>query len=151
MAWDEWEQIKADVTGRQSVAMRLNQAPAGPGPSAEAATDTLKSSRKAWVTAGEGVGSLRGGISTALTQLENGQAGLGAVTGCLGAAAQKDVYNSWKKYVRSVGERCGSLQELLERAGKDQSTTDEAVKDELDRLKLKYADTDPVGGQDQGR
>ncbi|MFF9316861.1 hypothetical protein ACF1BP_06230 [Streptomyces sp. NPDC014735] len=33
MAWDEWEQIKADVTGRQSVAMRLNQAPAEPGPS----------------------------------------------------------------------------------------------------------------------
>ncbi|MFE7424320.1 hypothetical protein [Streptomyces sp. NPDC057545] len=152
MAWDEWEQIKADVTGRQSVAMRLNQAPAEPGPSADGATTgTLKSSRKAWATAGEGIGSLRGNISTALTQLEDGQAGLGEVTGCLSAAAQKDVYSSWKKYARSVGERCGTLQKLLEQAGNDQLATDEAVKGELDRLKQKYADTDAVGGQDRGR
>ncbi|MFF3731284.1 hypothetical protein ACFYXM_13445 [Streptomyces sp. NPDC002476] len=151
MAWDEWEQIKADVTGRQPVAMRLNQAAAEPGPSAGGATGTLKSSRKAWATAGEGIGSLRGNIRTALSRLEDGQAGLGEVTGCLSAAAQKDVYSSWRKYARSVGERCGTLQKLLEQAGNDQLTTDEAVKGELDKLKQKYADTDAVGGQDKGR
>jgi len=157
MTWDEWEQIKADVineqpvTNGQPVPMRLNQVPVDPGSSVDTVTGGLKSSKKAWVTAGEGVGSLRGSISTALTKLEDGQAGLGTVTGCLSAAAQKDVYDSWRKYATSVSERCGSLQKLLEQVGHDQLMTDEAVRDEISRLKLKYADTDVLGGQAEAR
>ncbi|MFJ2110482.1 hypothetical protein ACIOEX_00875 [Streptomyces sp. NPDC087850] len=151
MAWDEWEQIKVDVTDRQPVAMRLNQVPVEPGPGPSAVTGGLKSSKKAWATAGEGVGSLRQSIGTALTKLEDGQAGLGATTDCLSAAAQKDVYESWKKYAQGVSERCGSLQRILEQVGRDQLTTDEAVKGEMDKLNLKYADTDAVGGQAKGR
>ncbi|MFE3739337.1 hypothetical protein [Streptomyces sp. NPDC059134] len=151
MAWDEWEQAKAEVAGRQDIAMRLNQVPADPGPSASAVTGGLKSSKKAWVTAGEGVGSLRKSVTTALTELEDGQAGLGTAAGCLSAAAQKEVYDSWKTYTKSVFERCGSLQSLLERVGNDQLKTDEAVKGEIDQLKKKYADTDALGGQSKGR
>lgn len=34
MAWDEWEQLKADATGRQPTGMRLNQLEPGGGGSA---------------------------------------------------------------------------------------------------------------------
>lgn len=151
MAWDEWEQSKADVADRQPVAMRLNQAPAEPGTGPSAVTGGLKSSKKAWATAGDGVGSLRQSVSGALTKLEDGQAGLGATTGCLSAAAQKDLYDSWKKYAESVSERCGSLQSILQQVGRDVLTTDEAVNGEMHKLNVKYADTDAVGGQAQGR
>lgn len=151
MAWDEWEQIKADVSDRQPVAMRLNQVPVEPGTGPSAVTGGLASSKKAWTTAGEGVGSLRRSVGTALTTLEGGQAGLGAITGCLTAAAQKDVYDSWKKYAESVRERCGSLQKILDQVGHDLLRTDSAVKGEMDKLKLTYADTDAVGGRAKDR
>jgi uncharacterized protein YukE len=151
MAWDEWEQIKAEMTDRQPVAMRINHVPVEPDTGPSAVTGGLKSSKKAWATAGEGVGSLRQSIGTALTKLEDGQAGLGATTGCLSAAAQKDVYDSWKKYAESVSERCGSLQRILEQVGRDLLSTDQAVEGEMQKLNLKYADTDAVGGQAKGR
>ncbi|MEU9109721.1 hypothetical protein AB0D54_36400 [Streptomyces xanthophaeus] len=111
MAWDEWEQIKVGATDRQPV-MRLNQVPAEPGTGLSAVTGGLKSSRKAWATAGDGVGSLRQSVSGALTKLEDGQAGLGATTGSLSAAAQKDLYDSWKPSTRTrtpsaAGHRVG--------------------------------------------
>ncbi|MFF9566663.1 hypothetical protein [Streptomyces sp. NPDC014685] len=151
MAWDEWEKIKADVTDRQSATMQLNHVPVESGVSAGTVSGGLRSSKKAWLTAGEGVGSLRKGLGAALTDLEDGQAGLGAVTGCLSAAAQKDVYDSWKKYAEDVSERCGSLQRLLGQAGSDQLKTDEAVKEEIDGLARKYADTDAADGRSKGR
>jgi hypothetical protein len=39
----------------------------------------------------------------------------------------------------------------LEQVGRDLLTTDDAVKGELDKLKLKYADTEAVGGHAKGR
>lgn len=151
MAWDEWEEIKAQAAGRQSAAMQLNHVPVEPDSGPSAVTGGLKSSQKAWNTAGEGVGSLRGTIGTALTKLTDGQAGIGATTGCLTAAAQKDVYDSWKKYAENVSKRCGSLQGILQQVGRDVLTTDDAVKGEMDRLSREYADTDAVGGQSKGR
>jgi hypothetical protein len=151
MGWDEWEQIKANVAARQSTGMQLNQLPPDQGASVSAVTGGLKSSQKAWLTAGQGVGSLRKSVSTALTKLEEGQKGLGAETGCLSAAAQGEVYDSWKRYAVDVSKRCGSLQKILEQVGHDQLKTDEAVKAEVDKLKVEYADTGAIGGQAKGR
>lgn len=131
--------------------MRLNHVPVEPSAGPSAVTGGLKSSQKAWNTAGQGVGSLRQTIGTALTKLEDGQTGIGDTTGCLSAAAQKEVYDSWKKYAESVSERCGSLQGILEKVGRDVLTTDEAVNAEMNKLNAKYADTDAVGGQAKGR
>ncbi|MEU1486745.1 hypothetical protein [Streptomyces sp. NPDC005752] len=148
MAWDEWEQLKGDAAARGSAQMQLNQYPADQGGGAPAgASEDLKSDKKAWVKAGEGVTGLKDGISTALTKLSDGQAGLGETSGCLSAAAQKELYDSWKKYVGDVSSRCGELGGLLERSGHDLSTSDEAVMGELDRLKVKYEDTEAVGGR----
>ncbi|KOG55849.1 hypothetical protein ADK75_09610 [Streptomyces virginiae] len=103
------------------------------------------------IKAGAGVGSLRPTLGTALTKLEDGQSGIASTAGCLSAAAQKDVYDSWKKYAESVSERCGALQGVLDQVGRDVLTTDEGVQAEMGRLNAKYADTDAVGGQGKGR
>ncbi|WEH33930.1 hypothetical protein PZB75_11450 [Streptomyces sp. AM 4-1-1] len=150
MAWDEWEEIKADVAVGRPTGMQLNQVPVDPALSTSAVTGGLKSSKKAWVTAGEGIGSLRKGISSALVRLEDGQSGLGANPGCPSAAAQREVYDSWKRYVEDLSERCDSLQRILGQVGHDQLMTDEAVNAAFHTLQLTYADTDAVGGQAKG-
>lgn len=151
MAWDEWEGLKADAQARGSTQMQLNQYPADPGGGGAGGgnpfSDSLKSDKKVWVKAGEGVTGLKADIGKALTALENGQAGLGDTTGCQSAAAQKELYDSWKKYVGDVSARCGELGGLLERSGHDLAKSDQSVLTELDRLKVTYADTEAVGGQ----
>ncbi|MFF5506461.1 hypothetical protein ACF1E9_31475 [Streptomyces roseolus] len=145
MPWDEWEQLKSEAAGREPAAMRLNQlaAPDGGGGYSE----DLKTDKRAWAKAGDGVVGLKEGLTTALTKLESGQAGLGDTGGIQSAAAQQELYASWKKYVGDVGARCDALGGLLKAAGQDLARTDESVKQELDALAAKYGDTDAVGGQ----
>ncbi|MFF2858415.1 hypothetical protein ACFVSX_00755 [Streptomyces rubiginosohelvolus] len=142
MAWDEWEQIKADVAAKGPAGMQLNQAPSEGGTSGD-----LKSNRKTWVRVGEGVTGLKGGVGKALTKLADGQAGLGDTTGSVSAAAQKELYDSWKKYVSDVRGRCEELGGLLQKTGHDLSKSDEEALADLKKLQVKYKDTDPVGGQ----
>ncbi|MGW3582195.1 hypothetical protein ACWDM8_12775 [Streptomyces rubiginosohelvolus] len=142
MAWDEWEQIKADVAANGPASMQLNQAPS----EGETSGD-LKSNRKTWVRVGEGVADLKGGVGKALTKLADGQTGLGDTTGSVSGAAQKELYDSWKKYVSDVRGRCEALGGLLQKAGHDLSKTDEEALSDLEKLQAKYEDTKPVGGQ----
>ncbi|MFI7892455.1 hypothetical protein ACIFUY_14500 [Streptomyces sp. CACIS-1.16CA] len=142
MAWDEWEQIKADVAANGPAGMQLNQAPSEGGTSGD-----LNSNRKTWVRVGEGVTGLKDGVGKALTKLADGQTGLGDTSGSVSAAAQKELYDSWKKYVSDVRGRCGTLGGLLQKVGHDLSKTDEEAAAELEKLKVTYKDTEPVGGQ----
>ncbi|MCT2547653.1 hypothetical protein [Streptomyces atratus] len=150
MAWDEWEHLKSDAAARGSAQMQLNQYPAdqggGSATGSASASDDLKSDKKAWVKAGEGVKGLMDGVGKALVKLGEGQAGLGDTGGCRSAAAQKDLYESWRKYVGDVSSRCDGLGGLLEGAGHDLSKSDQTVREELDKLQLKYQDTEAVGG-----
>ncbi|MFB7214520.1 hypothetical protein [Streptomyces sp. NPDC056255] len=150
MAWDEWEHLKSDAAARGSAQMQLNQYPAdqggGPAPGSASASGNLKSNKKAWVKAGEDVKGLMDGVGKALTKLSKGQAGLSDTGGCRSAAAQKDLYESWRRYVGDVSSRCDGLGGLLESAGHDLSKSDQTVRDELDKLQLKYQDTATVGG-----
>ncbi|MFG3011812.1 hypothetical protein ACGFZB_15365 [Streptomyces cinerochromogenes] len=142
MAWDEWEQLKAEAAVSGSARMQLNHAdPMGVG------YDRLKSNKKAWSTAGEGVSGLQDDIGKALGKLDDGQSGLGDTSGCQSAAAQQELYDSWKEYVGKVKGRCGELGGLLERSGRDLAMSDADVKAELDKIKGKYQDTESVGGQ----
>ncbi|MFH7337893.1 hypothetical protein [Streptomyces sp. KHY 26] len=153
MSWDEWEQLKADAATRSgSARMRLNHVPdAGSGGSSGGGPDPLKSDRKVWSTAGGDVTGLRTDVSTALGKLDHGQSGLGDGAGCESAAAQKELFESWKKYVGDVSGRCGKLGGLLERAGRDLSMTDGDVRDGLNKIKTEYQDTEAVGGQAKGK
>ncbi|MGA4998434.1 hypothetical protein ACPCB7_10420 [Streptomyces arboris] len=147
MAWDEWEQLKADAVANGSAQMQLNQAPSEGGTQASAASGDLKSDKRAWVKAGEGVTRLKTGVGKALTKMADGQAGLGDTSGSRSAAAQKELYESWKKYVSDVSGRCGALGGLMQKAGHDLAKSDEEVKEELEKLKVTYKDTEAVGGQ----
>ncbi|MFI8425910.1 hypothetical protein [Streptomyces sp. NPDC085479] len=149
MAWDEWEQLKAGAAHRGADRMQLNQAT--PAADAGGGSGDLHSDKKAWVRAGQGVRGLKEGVGKALTALADGQAGLGDGAAVQSAAAQKELYESWKKYVGDVNGRCEALGGLLEGAGHDLAKSDETVLAELNRLKTRYEDTEAVGGQAQGR
>ncbi|QKW27243.1 hypothetical protein HUT11_14760 [Streptomyces seoulensis] len=146
MSWNEWEQLKADATARGSARMQLNHIPDGSGGAGK-----LRSDKKIWTMAGEDTKGLQGDIGKALGKLDDGQSGLGETPGCESAAAQKELYHSWKKYVADVKSRCGELGGLLERSGHDLSKSDAQVKAELDKIAAKYKDTDAVGGQTKDR
>ncbi|MFI5796496.1 hypothetical protein [Streptomyces sp. NPDC051677] len=143
MAWDEWEQLKSAAAEQHAAQMQLNHVPLDPG----GGTGTLVSNKPAWSKAGQDVGSLREDVSKAMGKLTDGQKGLGEDAGCLTAAAQKDVHDSWETYVKNVSGRCGKLSALLEKAGSDQLKTDEAIEVEIGNLKVEYADTPAVGGK----
>lgn len=147
MAWEEWEQLKAEVAERHAAQMQLNQVPLDPG----GGTGTLVSNKAAWSQAGQDVGSFREDISKALGKLSDGQEGLGTDAGCQTAGAQKEVYDSWARYVKSVSRRCEKLAGVLKKTGTDQLKTDEAVMVEIGNLKVEYGDTPAAGGQDKGR
>ncbi|MGY4997409.1 hypothetical protein [Streptomyces sp. 900105245] len=149
MAWDEWEQLKAAAATRGSTRMQLNHIPMDPGGSG--ASGKLKSQKKTWTMVGEDTKGLQDDIGKALGKLDDGQSGLGETSGCESVAAQKELYDSWKKYVAGVKGRCGELGGLMERSGHDLSKSDGEVRAELDRAAAKYKDTDAVGGQAKGR
>ncbi|MFB8121734.1 hypothetical protein ACFVG1_03125 [Streptomyces bacillaris] len=151
MAWDEWEQLKADAAAGGSAQMQLNQAPSEDGTWADSASGDMKSDKKAWVKAGESVTGLKTGVGKALVKLADGQAGLGDTGGCRSAVAQKELYDSWKKYVGDVSDRCAALGGLLQKAGHDLSKSEQEVKADIEKLEVKYKDTEAVGGQARGR
>ncbi|MGW4050646.1 hypothetical protein ACWENA_07420 [Streptomyces sp. NPDC004779] len=150
MAWDEWEQLKAGSAQRGSDRMRLNQAASVDGGGSGTSAGDLRSDKKAWTRAGQGVKGLKEGVGQGMTALSDGQAGLGDGANVQSAAAQKDLYDSWKKYLGDVNGRCEALGGLLEGAGHDLARSDEAVLGDLNRLKARYEDTEAVGGQAKG-
>ncbi len=153
MSWDEWEQLRTAAAERQATRMQLNQLPVSDpsGDGGGGSSGALRTRKKAWSQAAEGVNGLKSDISQGLKKLEDGQSGVGDASGCQSAAAQKELYDSWKAYVGRVSGRCGGLGGLLERAGRDLSTNDKAIEEEFARLRAQYQDTEAVGGQTKGR
>ncbi|MCX4576596.1 hypothetical protein OHB41_26175 [Streptomyces sp. NBC_01571] len=156
MAWDEWEQLKTAAVERHTTQMQLNQLPADPGGSTSGGSsvgaDELRSDKAAWTKAGEGVGSLREDLGKAWAKAESGQTGLEKGAGCLTAAAQKGVYDSWRRYVKDVSGVCDGLAGVLEKTGNDQLRTDEVIEAEIAKLKSKYYEDAPASrGQAKGQ
>ncbi|MFD5041324.1 hypothetical protein ACIOG7_21825 [Streptomyces sp. NPDC087894] len=147
MAWDEWEQLKAEITERRTVQMRLNQVGEDPG----GGLGGVQSSKASWTQAGEGVGKLSGNVQQVLSALKQEQTGNAVNTDVLSGAAQKDVYQSWSDYLTRVRNRCGALQGLLEKTGNDQFKNDDAIRAAFDGLAKKYKDTDGDGRDSQAR
>ena len=152
MAWEEWEQLKATAVERQSTQTQLNQLPADQGGSGTSGvygppSGRLRSDKAAWSKAGEAVGGLRDNTGRALAELKAGQTGLGKGPGCLTAAAQQGVYDSWERRVKDISELCDGLAGVLEKTGNDQLRTDEAVKAEIAKLKVGSGGTSTADGR----
>ncbi|MDX5565949.1 hypothetical protein PYK79_25285 [Streptomyces sp. ID05-04B] len=150
MAWAEWEQLKAAAAERHTTQMQLNQLHADQGATSSGGGGggvlKLRSDKAAWTKAGEDVGTLREDLDKAWAKMELGQTGLVKGTGCLTAAAQQDVHDSWKRYVKGVGEVCDGLAGVLEKAGNDQLRTDEAIEAEIAKLRTDYYGDPPAYG-----
>lgn len=150
MAWDEWEQLKAAAAAEAgSARMRLDQL--APEPSGGAGSGRLRSQKRAWTRAGQEVKHLQEDAGKGMACLKSGQAGLTATAGCQSAVAQKELYTSWAEYLQKLRRRCGELGGLLEQAGRDLSMTDAALVERMDRITIRYADTEAVGGQAAAR
>jgi hypothetical protein len=151
MTWEEWEQLKADAAERGSTQMQLNYVPGDTGPGSGGPSEQLKSDKKVWAKVGGDVKGVKDDVVKAVAKLSDGQAGLGDTAGCQSAAAQKELYDSWKKYVDDVSTRCGDLGGLLEQSGHDLAKPDSLLREELEKIQLKYRDTEAVGGQAKGK
>ncbi|MFD5199805.1 hypothetical protein ACFWM7_06505 [Streptomyces sp. NPDC058375] len=147
MAWDEWEQLKAEAAQRHTVQVRLNQVGEGP----DEGLGGVRSSKVSWTRAGESVGKLAGNARKALSELKHEQSGAAVNAEVLSGAAQKGVYRSWSKYITRVRDRCVALQDLLEKTGNDQFKNDDAVRAAFDGLAKKYEDTDGGGHDSRAR
>lgn len=154
---EEWAQIKRDSSGG-GAGMQLASAdgdgadaPWDGGSSHGSGSGRVKSQKAAWSRAAHGVCSLRGDVKKALTRLEDDQEGLGASSGSGAAdiecaAAQRDLYRSWHRYLSDVSGRCGALQGKLEKAGSDHAKNDDSVTSSFAGLDDRYKDTAAVGG-----
>ncbi|MFE1407982.1 hypothetical protein ACFW5D_31075 [Streptomyces sp. NPDC058770] len=147
MVWAEWEQLKADAAERGSTPMRFDKQSADSDGGTPSGSEDLKSSKRAWVKAGESTTHLVEAADTALRRLDEGQSEVNATAGSQGAAAQRELYESWHRYVKSVQARCKSLGDLLQLSGHDLSKTDESLKSELDAFRRSYEDTEALSGR----
>ncbi|GAA0488031.1 hypothetical protein ABZ951_04780 [Streptomyces sp. NPDC046215] len=143
----EWAQLKHETSAGDG--MQLAGTGGTPGWD-KSASGGVKSGKNAWNTAGDGVGRLGGNVKQALTALEQGQKGTGA-QGVHSAAAQREVYQSWKRYLDGMAGRCAALKERLEKAGNHQYKGDQQIMEAFDEMKNRYKDTPDVGGRAGGR
>ncbi|WAP58657.1 hypothetical protein [Streptomyces sp. S465] len=149
---EEWAHFKRQASANAGMNLASADGPAGWETKGQG---RLKSKKTAWQTAANSVGSLKSDIKKALTRLEHEQKGLEAGTdtgdGVHSAAAERELYHSWKRYLDDVSGRCTALQDLLEKAGDSFYKNDEATRDAFSGLTGHYKDTGPVGGENQRR
>lgn len=138
MAWDEWEQLKAEAAERHAVQVRLNQV----GEDPDGGLGGVRSSKASWTRAGESVSKLAGDVGKALSALKHEQTGAAVDVDVLSGVAQKDVYQSWSEYLTRVRGRCSALQGLMENTGNNHFNNDDEIRAAFDGLGKKYADTD---------
>ncbi|WP_327416134.1 hypothetical protein [Streptomyces sp. NBC_01233] len=112
--------------------------------------EDLKSDMAVWKKGSQDVGELVTAIKKALTGFETGQKG-SAVTGVESAAAQGELYQSWKTYLDGLVGKCTTLQGPMISAGKGQVSNDETLRGDFARMTDAYKDTPATGGNDGGR
>ncbi|WP_405409349.1 hypothetical protein [Streptomyces decoyicus] len=146
MSWDEeWAALKrkaADGGGMQLASADGGSWRGGSGDG----SGNLKSTKSVWSGAGRDVQGLRGDIKKSLTKLADEQQGAGG-SGVQSAAAQQEVYHSWKRYLDALSGRCNAIQAQLEKAADHLEKNDQAVRRSFDGLSDRYEDTPGVGSR----
>lgn len=144
----EWAGLKQGTeAGTQ---MRLASAAADGGGGGGGGGEDLKSDMAVWRKGADDVGLLVSGIKKALTEFESGQKGA-VISGVESAAAQAELYQSWKTYLDGLVGKCGALQGPMVSAGKGQVANDEALRGDFAAMDKQYKDTPATGGNDGGR
>ncbi|WP_156726823.1 amino acid ABC transporter permease [Streptomyces apocyni] len=143
MAWDEWEQLKAQAAERQATQMQLNQRPADPGGGGTPATtdgEGLKHSAKPWNRAATTAHGLTISTNTSRRGLTNGHAGVsGGLEGLASLGELKSVLTSWENRLKEVGDECDALEPKLRQVPKDLKGVDTATGAKADAVQTPKA------------
>ncbi|MEU9618538.1 amino acid ABC transporter permease [Streptomyces sp. NPDC088251] len=134
MAWDEWEQLKAQAVERHTTHMQINSL-RGEGGDAEPSgggggTGTLKHKGGPWTQAAGTADDLQTGTITAKTDLRRAHDGtVGGLAGLSSLGALKSVLTSWDERLGRVREECSSLEPKLRQVAVDLAEVDAGVGD----------------------
>lgn len=134
MAWDEWEQLKAQAVERHTTHMRINSFRREDG-YAEASgsgggTGTLKHKGGPWTQAAGTADDLQTSTITAKVGLRRAHDGtVGGLAGLSGLGALKSVLTSWDERLGRVREECSSLEPKLRQVAVGLAEVDAEVGD----------------------
>ncbi|MET7358032.1 amino acid ABC transporter permease [Streptomyces sp. NPDC005562] len=132
MAWDEWEQLKAQAAERHITHMQINSLQ-GEGGYAEPSgggggTGTLKHSGGPWTKAASTADDLQTSTITARVDLRSAHDGTGGgLVGLSSSGALKAVLTSWNDRLGRVREECGALEPMLRQVAVDLGEVDAEV------------------------
>ncbi|MET9919843.1 hypothetical protein ABZZ04_22530 [Streptomyces sp. NPDC006435] len=137
MAWDEWEQIKAEVAARQDGRMQLN------GAGGAAGADGLKTNAQGKRGAIKAlVEVVRPGLDKAGVHAdETTDAAEREFTGWATGAGLKDAHGEWALQVKSLKARLAQDQADLSRTKKDFQYVDHDVKSSLAQIDVPTSDS----------
>ncbi|MFF9348374.1 hypothetical protein [Streptomyces sp. NPDC014734] len=139
MAWDEWEQIKADAATRQSTPMRLNQLAPAAGGGGVSAPD-LASSPAAKKAAAKAIGEdlepgveREGGHAAEQTKSTVKEFGPKDGYGWDTSGALKRAHKTWEGQIKMLLGRLASEKELLSETGTSFRNNDLGIAAQLTR------------------
>ncbi|MER6105362.1 amino acid ABC transporter permease [Streptomyces sp. NPDC001832] len=134
MAWDEWEQLKAQAVERHTTQMQINSLrgeggyarPSGGG----GGTGTLKHRGGPWTKAAGTADDLQTSTITAKVDLRRAHDGtVGGLAGLSSLGALTSVLTSWDERLGRLREECSSLEPKLRQVAVDLAEVDAEVGD----------------------
>ncbi|WP_330460747.1 hypothetical protein OIB37_30040 [Streptomyces sp. NBC_00820] len=142
MAWDEWEQLKAETAERHTAHMQINSVPVDGGygkPSnsgTAAGNPDLRITDAPWLRAAGVAQELQTSMQRALTALRDSDEGVGGGTeGFTATAALREIQPTWEKRLGAVRDECDRLHGTLEKTGKRFGETDDDVRRSVDGVR----------------
>ncbi|MFF8712165.1 amino acid ABC transporter permease [Streptomyces sp. NPDC015184] len=139
MAWDEWEQLKADAAQRHTSHMEVNGLRGGGGHATPTGTGAGRLQHRGgpWTEAAGTADDLQTTMSTCRVELRSAHEGMGGgLEGLASLGSLKAVLNSWEERLKAVREECGSLEPKLRRVAVDLGEVDVEVGAEAKAVKV---------------
>ncbi|MBX9398531.1 hypothetical protein K4749_34365 [Streptomyces sp. TRM72054] len=134
MAWDEWEQLKADALARQQDSMRLNSAGgSGAGGADGAGLRTNASGKSAAVRVLEE--DIQPGTGKAGSHAEeSSEVAVREFSGWATSSGLKDAHNEWELQVRNLKHRLDADKTALQQTKREFQYVDYDVKSQVSRI-----------------
>ncbi|MFE2640923.1 hypothetical protein ACFXKX_39025 [Streptomyces scopuliridis] len=135
MAWEEWENLKGEVTERHSAQMRLNQLPVDTGPtgSGSGAADLSVNQDNLGRIGGAAYdlyGRLKADGGHARTSTSDAAAAL-SVSGFETGPAMRTVHNTWNSQLKTLVEACAHISNHLDYSAAQHAKDEEDIKTSL--------------------
>jgi hypothetical protein len=131
VAWDEWEQLKAEAAGgsgaRTSLAGVTSES-SGSGSGTGGGKDRLKHSGGPWTSASGTAGTLRTNTQTSRSRLRPAHEGVASgAMGLASVASLTAVLESWDERLVALRGECDYLEGALSKVAKEMGETETAV------------------------